>query len=49
VREVQAVAGADLDDPAGRAGEQVAAVVGRFGFHEAADSRVEAAKTGCLG
>ena len=42
VREVEAVAGADLQDPTREAGQQPSAVVADLGVHEVADPRIDA-------
>jgi hypothetical protein len=48
VREVQAVTRTDLDDAAGQAGEQPAAMLGHLGVHQAADPRVQAGEEGVV-
>jgi hypothetical protein len=46
VREVEAVAGADLQDPPLQAGEQPPAVVADLGVHEVADPGIAAGEQG---
>jgi hypothetical protein len=46
VREVEAVAGTDLQHPTGQAGQQPPAVVADLGVHEAADAGVAAGEDG---
>jgi hypothetical protein len=48
VREVEAVAGADLQDPTLQAGQQAPAVVGDLGVHEVADPRIDAGEQGMM-
>jgi hypothetical protein len=46
VREVEAVAGADLQDPTREAGQQPPAVVADLGVHEVTDAGVAAGEDG---
>jgi hypothetical protein len=48
VGEVEAVAGADLQDPTREAGQQPSAVVADLGVHEVADPRIDAGEDGMV-